>query len=547
MKNIKPSEDGSAWAATANGGATLSKFTYEYDPAGRIQEWQQQLGATSADLQTYTFGYTRDNELRDATLRDNTGGLIEERSWQYDSVGNRLRQSLGNNSTYSHYNDLNQIEREGGAGTTLVEGTVDEPAIVEVDVNSEGYKRAAVLSNPGAGNFLFRREVEVAQGLNTIDVRAEDASGNQSTVKNYELTLPAVAKTYEYDLNGNLRFERDSVGSVLREFRWDAQNRLTHIIEGSNETEFEYDAEDRRRRIIERVGGVEQSNETYIWIEGEIVQKRNSTSDTVLRNYYWFGFSEGVSDYFYTRDHLGSIREVLASNGTTIESRYDYDLWGNVTRTAGTGVESDFLYTGHFYHIASDLHLAQYRAYDSELGRWLSRDPALFIDGPNLYTYVNNNPIYAVDPDGRFLNLVSGGIGAAIGGGVGALVGGLQDGWRGALRGGLSGAAGGFVTGATFNPALGLGAGAAVAGGLAGAAGGAVGGLVGETFDAIDGDCSTEFEGSEILKSTVIGGATGVGTGAFSGAFGDVVDPATDALIGVNSTIYGGHVFPQLF
>ena len=236
--------------------------------------------------------------------------------------------------------------------------------------------------------------------LNTIDVRAEDASGNQSTVKNYEVTLPAVAKTYEYDLNGNLRFERDSGGSVLREFRWDAQNRLTYIIEGSNETEFEYDGQDRRRRIIERVSGVEQSNDTYLWVGGEIVQKRNSGADTVLRDYYWFGFSEGTSDYFNTRDHLGSVREVTASNGTTIESRYDYDLWGNVSRIAGTGVESDFVYTGHFYHKTSELHLAQYRAYNSELGRWLSRDPAGFIDGPNLYAYVSNDPISRIDPLG---------------------------------------------------------------------------------------------------------------------------------------------------
>lgn len=354
----------------------------------------------TATLRTYTFGYTRDNKLRDATLRDDTGGLIEERSWQYDLVGNRLRQSLSGSSTYWHHSDLNQIEREGGAGTTLVEGTVDEPAIVEVDVNSEGYKRATVLSNPGGGNFLFRREVEVDQGLNTIDVRAEDASGNQSTVKNYELTLPAVAKTYEYDLNGNLRFERNSVGTVLREFRWDAQNRLTHIIEGSNETEFEYDGQDRRRRIIERVSGVVQDETTYLWADGLILQRRAADEENIERNYYWFGFSEGANDYIYTRDHLGSVREVVASNGTTIESRYDYDLWGNVTRTAGTGVESDFLYTGHFNHGASDLHLAQYRAYDSELGRWLSRDPAGFIDGPNLYAYVGNDPANKIDPLG---------------------------------------------------------------------------------------------------------------------------------------------------
>ena len=189
-------------------------------------------------------------------------------------------------------------------------------------------------------------------------------------------------------------------------------------------TEFEYDGQDRRRRIVERVSGVEQSNETYLWADGAIVQKRNSASDTVLRDYYWFGFSAGARDYFYTRDHLGSVREVIASNGTTIESRYDYDLWGNVTRTAGTGVESDFLYTGHFYHAGSDLHLAQYRAYDSELGRWLSRDPMDFVvgldplifQGPNLYQYAYNNPARYVDDNGLWIWHA-----------VGAIVGGALD------------------------------------------------------------------------------------------------------------------------
>jgi RHS repeat-associated protein len=339
--------------------------------------------------------------LQDATLRNNAGGLVEESSWQYDLVGNRLRQSLDSNSTYWHYNNLNQMDRHGGAGPTMVEGTVNEPAIVEVSVNSGNFERAIVLSSPGDGDFVFRREVEVNQGLNTIDVYATDASGNTSPIKSYELNLPAEEKSYEYDLSGNLRYERDASGSVLREFRWDARNRLTHIVDGANETEFEYDGQDRRRRIIERFNGVEQSNKTYLWVGSEILQKRNDTSERVLRDYYWFGFSEGANDYFYTRDHLGNVREVIASNGNTIESRYDYDLWGKVTRAAGTGEESNFLYTGHFYHPKSDLHLAQYRAYDSELGRWLSRDPIAENGGINLYAYVLNDPVNYVDPTGE--------------------------------------------------------------------------------------------------------------------------------------------------
>lgn len=40
------------------------------------------------------------------------------------------------------------------------------------------------------------------------------------------------------------------------------------------------------------------------------------------------------------------------------------------------------------------------RYFDPVEGRFLSEDPAGFVDGPNKYTYVHNNPVNYVDPDG---------------------------------------------------------------------------------------------------------------------------------------------------
>lgn len=37
-----------------------------------------------------------------------------------------------------------------------------------------------------------------------------------------------------------------------------------------------------------------------------------------------------------------------------------------------------------------------------EIGRWIPPDPAGFVDGPNLYAYVHNQPLRYIDPDGRF-------------------------------------------------------------------------------------------------------------------------------------------------
>ena len=173
------------------------------------------------------------------------------------------------------------------------------------------------------------------------------------------------------------------------------------LIDGRHETDFAYDGFDRRVRIIETENGVGQSNKVFLWDDDkQIAQRRDRTGATVGRNYFANGFEAGGKDYYYTKDHLDSIREVVASDGTTVEAVYDYSPWGEVTKTGGSGVESDFLYTGHFYHDESDLHLTLYRAYNPKLGMWLSRDPIAENGGINLYAYVGNNPVNWWDPYG---------------------------------------------------------------------------------------------------------------------------------------------------
>jgi RHS repeat-associated protein len=66
----------------------------------------------------------------------------------------------------------------------------------------------------------------------------------------------------------------------------------------------------------------------------------------------------------------------------------------------GAALFPDFAFTGHYYHARSGLYLAPYRAYNPSIGRWISRDPlrnAEMGQGPNLYAYVQNDPISRID------------------------------------------------------------------------------------------------------------------------------------------------------
>ena len=213
-----------------------------------------------------------------------------------------MRESEEVSSTYSQHNALNQLKQIGGAGTTLVEGLVDEPAFVKVNG-----QEAIVLSQPG-GDFLFRKQIAVNEGNNTITIEATDASGNSAS-NAYSVVVGGLQKTLHYDLNGNLRFQRSPDGTVLQAYQWDAKNRLVKILEGTQETEFAYDGKDRRVLKIERTHGSEISRTHYIWEGSNIVQSRAADASTLQRNYFQQGFQENAQNYYYTKDHLGSIRE----------------------------------------------------------------------------------------------------------------------------------------------------------------------------------------------------------------------------------------------
>ena len=108
---------------------------------------------------------------------------------------------------------------------------------------------------------------------------------------------------------------------------------------------------------------------------------------------------------------------LFSGRSSGLAARYDYDPWGRRTKTDGSGEEGDFGFTGHYYHAPSGLHLALYRAYSAELGRWLSRDPIYDLTTPeqrrvinliwrslaadsDIYSYVRNNPTTTTDPLG---------------------------------------------------------------------------------------------------------------------------------------------------
>jgi RHS repeat-associated protein len=101
------------------------------------------------------------------------------------------------------------------------------------------------------------------------------------------------------------------------------------------------------------------------------------------------------------------VREVVKQDGT-LQARYDYDAYGMrsaIFQTAAYLGGCTFGYTGHITLPAlvagqCELVLTHYRAYDPQLGRWLSADPIGEAGGINLYEYVGGDPMNLLDPLG---------------------------------------------------------------------------------------------------------------------------------------------------
>lgn len=163
---------------------------------------------------------------------------------------------------------------------------------------------------------------------------------------------------------------RDESGKVLREF--------TSAADGTSQTEWKRD---------------------YVYRSGQLLASRHLVGGMPVT-------------YRYHLDHLGTARRVTDDSDLTV-GFHDYYAFGQ--EVSGGQTESfatSLRYTGHERdQWGSDslgtLDYMHARYYSPALGRFLSIDPVfsdrslLVPQGWNRYSYVLNNPLIFVDPDGR--------------------------------------------------------------------------------------------------------------------------------------------------
>lgn len=231
-------------------------------------------------------------------------------------------------------------------------------------------------------------------------------------------------RTPEYDQRGNLRYSDASlnpaIGTIEYRHAWD--NRLW-LVQHWNGSAWDpspllafHDA--LGRRTESRVNGVW----TQFIHDGErVVEERNGNhldTATLARSYAFGDYldepvamideapgSQGNTHY-YLHDRRYSVVALIDASGGVAES-YAYTSFGLTTIynsggavIASSALGNTTLFTGRRYDHGSQTYDYRARNYLPELGRFLQRDPAGYIDGYNLYAYVGNNPLRFLDPSG---------------------------------------------------------------------------------------------------------------------------------------------------
>lgn len=147
-------------------------------------------------------------------------------------------------------------------------------------------------------------------------------------------------------------------------------------------------------KIVETVSGSVTATKQFVGGE------ERDGSGNVTKRFFSRGMKDGSTNYFYSKDHLGSIRGMTDNSGSSVSDRA-FDPYGRVM-VVSESVAPDFGYAGMYFHARSGLNLTAGRPYSSVLGRWITRDPIAEDDGTNLFTYVGNSTLNRRDPSGLF-------------------------------------------------------------------------------------------------------------------------------------------------
>jgi RHS repeat-associated protein len=417
---------------TYSGGTTVSRA---YDAVGRLGSITTTPPAGGTQSYTYIYNgldqrtrVTReDGSYKSYSYSDRGEVTSEKRFWSdnspvagqqfeygFDNIGNRSSarsggDPLGGGLRQSDYqaNTLNQYTQRTVPGAYDVSGTANTAATVTVNTQTttrknDYFNQTQNVNNSAAPVYAQTDVLGVKGGGGP---NGEDSVAQQSG----RVYVPKALELYTYDADGNL------AADGRWNYTWDAENRLSSMetipaapVEAKKRLEFSYDY--MGRRIQKKVYSWNASLGSYqlqavtkfVYDDWKVIAELDG-NNALVRSYTWgptglLLVKEGGVTYQVGYDGNLNVTSLVNSATGTVAASYDYDPFGNTLKAVGDyAAKNPIRFSSEYEDGETGLIYYGRRYYNSQTGRWLSRDPSGEDSGVNLYGFLDNDGINDVD------------------------------------------------------------------------------------------------------------------------------------------------------
>lgn len=211
-----------------------------------------------------------------------------------------------------------------------------------------------------------------------------------NNVNAYTAISGGMSFTPSYDGNGNM------LNDNKHQYVYDYNSKMASVEDKS--VSYKYDALGRR---------IAKNNTLFYYVGDQMVEE--STDGTVTSYLYGNNIDEALQmsrkdeAYYYHTNHLGSTMGLSNKEGKIVE-KVEYDVYGMPTFLnaddkvlAASTIGNNILFTGREYNAETGDYYFRARSMHPMVGRFMQKDPLMYVDGMNDYAYVNNSPIVFID------------------------------------------------------------------------------------------------------------------------------------------------------